>query len=324
MKIVWIFFFLGFCVLAAEAAGDEGAAPYVVVLGIAQDAGYPQAGCNKECCRDAWEQPGLRRFATSLALVDPATNQRWLFECTPDFREQLRLLDTTTGRLTLRDSDRNSGGTIPPALSGIFLTHAHIGHYAGLIHLGREVMGSDAVAVFAMRRMSEFLKSNGPWSQLVSLENIALRPLVDGGTIQLNERLGVTPFIVPHRDEFSETVGFVIEGPSKKILFIPDIDKWERWPRSIEGFIRQVDVAYLDATFYEPRELPGRDMSQIPHPFVVESIQRFQSLQEDERKRVRFIHMNHTNPAIRGGSKARQSIEKAGCRVAAQGEKIEI
>jgi pyrroloquinoline quinone biosynthesis protein B len=313
----------GILFLAHSDADAEN--PYVVVLGIAQDAGYPQAGCNKDCCREAWNQPQRRRFATSLALVDPATDQRWLFECTPDFREQLRLLD----EITRSRSDRDSGDSAPlaaatPALTGILLSHAHVGHYAGLIHLGREVIGAKSVPVYTMRRMSEFLKSNGPWSQLVSLQNITLRPMVDGGAIELNDRLTVTPFTVPHRDEFSETVGFVIEGPVKRVLFIPDIDKWERWSRRIEEMIRRVDVAYLDATFYSADELPGRDMSQIPHPFIVESLERFTKLRKDERQRVRFIHMNHTNPALRESTEARRIIEQAGCRVGRQSERVEI
>jgi pyrroloquinoline quinone biosynthesis protein B len=314
---------LALATLATSTAVAER--PFVVVLGTAQDAGYPQAGCHKECCREAWDHPQRRRFATSLALVDPESNQRWLFECTPDFREQLRLLDQTTHPVPGADSAVSvPSSAAPPALTGILLTHAHVGHYAGLIHLGREVIGAKTVPVFAMRRMSEFLKSNGPWSQLVSLQNIELRPLVDGGTIALNDRLKVTAFTVPHRDEFSETAGFVIEGPGKKILFIPDIDKWERWSRKIVDLIRQVDIAYLDATFYSENELPGRDMSQIPHPFIVESLARFSTLRPNERQRVRFIHMNHTNPALREGSEARQIIEASGCKVARQSERVEI
>ena len=47
--------------------------PYVMVLGVAQDAGYPQANCNKKCCKNAWEYPEKRKFVSCLALVDPKT-----------------------------------------------------------------------------------------------------------------------------------------------------------------------------------------------------------------------------------------------------------
>ena len=61
-----------FSVDAGEPAGES---PYVVVLGITQDGGYPQAGCKKECCRDAWKDPARRRHASSRMMV-LALNER--------------------------------------------------------------------------------------------------------------------------------------------------------------------------------------------------------------------------------------------------------
>jgi len=287
-------------------------APFILVLGIAQDAGYPQAGCEKECCAAAWRDPSRRRSITSLAIVDPLSRQRWLIECTPDFREQLQMLD---------DIAPPAQDTREADLDGILLTHAHVGHYAGLIHLGREAIGADHVPVFAMPRMKAFLESNGPWDQLVSLGNIELREMKADTAIQLNDRIAVTPFVVPHRDEYSETVGFRIDGPNRSILFIPDIDKWVKWDRRIEDVIAEVDVAYLDGTFYANGEIPGRDMSEIPHPFIEESMLRFASLPAKERAKARFIHLNHTNPALRADSDARAAIEAAGMNVASEGDR---
>jgi pyrroloquinoline quinone biosynthesis protein B len=199
-----------------------------------------------------------------------------------------------------------------------------MGHYAGLLHLGREVMGADGVPVHAMPRMEKFLRTQGPWSQLVDLKNIALRPMRDGRAFALNKRLRVTPFLVPHRDEFSETVGFRIEGPRQKILWLPDIDKWERWKTPLEKALAGVDVAYLDATFYADGELPGRDMSKIPHPFIAETMRRLKNQPAAVRAKVRFIHLNHTNPAHDPRSTAAQTIRAAGMRVAEQGERVEL
>ncbi len=290
----------------------------LVVLGIAQDAGFPQAGCDKNCCRQAWADPSLRRRVASLGVIDHATGQCWLFDCTPDFPSQLRMLDE---RYRL-GSEPIPSQREPPGLEGIFLTHAHIGHYAGLIHVGREVMGADKIPTYAMPRMEKFLIGNGPWSQLVELENIVLKPMQAGTEVRLNRRLTVTPFLVPHRDEFSETVGFTIKGPSKSVTFLPDIDKWSRWDRSIEKLIEQVDLAYLDGTFFENGEIPGRDMALIPHPFVAESINRFAALDETQRKKVRFIHFNHTNPVLQVGSKSAQEIKRAGMAIAVEGEVV--
>lgn len=302
------------CALLAQ---DSSQSPFVYVLGTAQDAGYPQAGCRKECCQDAWLDPAVARYATSLAVCDPVSHQVWLLDCSPDFKHQLQMLE----RLNSQQQAQPSNGY---ELNGIFLTHAHIGHYSGLIHLGREVMGTSGINVYAMPRMRKFLTSNGPWDQLVTLNNIQLQPLNADVAVKLNERLSVTPILVPHRDEYSETVGFIIEGPSRKVLFIPDIDKWSRWDRPIEDIVKAVDVAYLDGTFFGNGEIPGRDLSQIPHPFIQESLQRFSGQPAHIRNRVRFIHLNHTNPALKPNSAARRIIAEAECNVAEQGEKSEL
>ncbi len=307
--------FLASTAIATTALEVEGAAeadaPFAIVLGTAQDGGFPQAGCKKVCCNNAWGDATKRRAPASLGIIDPVSGQRWLIECTPSFPRQARRFDAAQPKLAGR-------------IDGILLTHAHMGHYAGLLHLGREVMGADGVPVHAMPRMEQFLRTQGPWSQLVDLKNIALKPMRDGRAIALNKRLRVTPFLVPHRDEFSETVGFRIEGPRQKILWLPDIDKWERWKTPLEKALAGVDVAYLDATFYADGELGGRDMSKIPHPFIAETMHRLKNQPAAVRAKVRFIHLNHTNPAHNPRSIAAKAIHSAGFRVAVQGERVEL
>jgi pyrroloquinoline quinone biosynthesis protein B len=284
--------------------------PFLIVLGVAQDGGVPQAGSADQA---GWDDASRRRLVVSLALVDPVSSERWMFEATPDFREQLHRLDVAF------PVDAR------PGLSGIFLTHAHIGHYSGLVFLGHESLGSRRVPVYAMPRMTEFLSRNGPWDQLIRYENIAMRLLEEGVRIDLNERLAVTPLRVPHRQEYSEVVGFRIDGPNRSVLFIPDIDSWEEWDSlgtRIEDEISEVDVAYLDATFFANGEIPGRDMSGFPHPFITRSMERFSGLPADERAKVRFIHLNHTNPALWPGSDARRTVEERGFRVAEETERV--
>ncbi len=281
--------------------------PYVVVLGIAQDGGYPQAGCRRADCVEGFAGNRERALVASLGIVDPSTGQRWIVDATPDFPAQLHRLERIAGA-------PRAGA---PVLDGVLLTHAHIGHYLGLAHLGREVLGAREVPVLAMPRMQTFLEENGPWSQLVSLRNIVLRPLVAGEAVALNERISVTPLVVPHRDEFSEAVGFVVRGPSRAILWLPDIDKWEKWSTSIESVVAQVDVAYVDATFYSADELPGRDLSEIPHPTVQETMERFGS--SPLRARIRLVHLNQSNPLLRDAS-LRRSIGKQGFAVAEEGD----
>lgn len=296
-------------------------APFAAILGIAQDAGYPHAGCRKECCLAAWKSPARRRMVSSLAVIDPATHERWIIDATPDFTSQLKLLEEIHPS---RSGQTGTAGSIASTLeiTGIVLTHAHIGHYTGLMFLGREGIGATNVPVYAMPRMREFLRTNGPWSQLLTLNNIELRPLDHGVSVKLNERISITPLLVPHRDEYSETVGIIVRGPNASLLFIPDIDKWEKWEMRIEDVIGRVDYALLDGTFFEDGEVRGRSMSEIPHPFITETLRRIAPLPPATRRKVTFIHLNHTNPALKEESKANRRIETAGSRVGREGEKF--
>jgi len=287
-------------------------APYIVVLGVAQDAGYPSIGCRGACCAPAWDDPAKRRFATSLGIVDPGTQKRWIIDCTPDFKDQLRLFDAHTPE------------GVRSCPHGIFITHAHVGHYAGLIQLGREALDTQKMPVWAMPRMALFLKENGPWNQLVELNNILVCEMVTDRPVELGDGLSVTPILVPHRGEYSETVGFRIEGPAKSALFIPDIDSWDGLTPSIEELIAGVDVAYLDATFFSADELGGRDMTQIPHPPVIETMRRLKNLPDCERAKVRLIHFNHTNPLLKADSAEVFAVREAGFNIAEHGEEIRL
>lgn len=297
--------------VAGTGVGQADESTYLYVLGVAQDAGYPQAGCYRPHCMRAWRDERHRRLVSSIAVVDEAGGASFLFDATPDVREQLYRLER-----------------VAPAarypLDGVLLTHAHMGHYTGLVHFGFEAMNADGMPVYAMPRMLEFLSTNGPWDQLVRFGNIALEPLVDGKAVALTDRVSVTPFRVPHRDEYSETVGFRIAGPEHTAVFLPDIDKWERWQTDIRDVVRTSDYVLVDATFFDGDELPGRDMSAVPHPFVVESMALFADLADDEKSRVIFIHMNHTNPLLVDGSEEQESVREAGFRIAYEGMRLEL
>jgi pyrroloquinoline quinone biosynthesis protein B len=297
------FFYLFILFLFSSFYPSKEEDPYIVVLGIAQDAGYPQIGCEKECCKKVYDGKTAKQMVSSIAIVDPVSKQKWIIDATPDLQEQLKLLDSfQTGEL-----------------SGILLTHAHIGHYTGLMYLGREAMNAKKVPVYAMPRMFGFIKNNGPWSQLVSLNNIELRKIKADSVIQLNERISVQPLLVPHRDEFSETVGYLIKTNKRSVLFTPDIDKWNKWERSIADLVKQCDYLLLDGTFYKEGELPGRNMSEIPHPFVEETMRLFAGFDTVDKSKIWFIHFNHTNPLIREDSDESKEVRAKGFNIAKQG-----
>ncbi len=287
--------------------------PYVLVLGTAQDAGLPQIGCHRERCLAAGKDAARRRLVTSLMLCDPRSSKRWIFDASPDLREQIA---NAAGHPPGREVAAGTGPR-PPLFEGVFLSHAHIGHYTGLMFLGRESYGARRVPTWATARMGAFLRDNEPWSQLVRLEQIEIRPLEPDVSIPLESNLGVVAMTVPHRDELSDTVGFVLSGPTRKLLYLPDIDKWSRWERRIEEVIARVDVALLDGTFFADGEIAGRAMSEIPHPFITESIARFAPLPARERDKIWFTHLNHTNPAADQSSEAAKQVLAAGMHIAA-------
>lgn len=304
MKSFSLSFFLFFFAIISFSQSNDGS-DYIQVLGIVQDAGYPHIGCEKDCCNVV--SPG-EYFVSCLGLVDKTNNKRYLFDATPDIHNQLNLVE------------KFPNGNI---VDGIFLTHAHIGHYTGLMYLGREGLGGDNIKVYALKRMVKFLTKNGPWDQLVKLNNISLQTISNNKFVKLSENILVIPIKVPHRDEYSETVGYKIIGKSKKLLFIPDIDKWEEWEKSIVDEVKLVDYAFIDGTFYNGSEL-NRDMSEIPHPSIEETLELFSNQPLAEKNKIYFIHINHTNPILTNKNGVRDLILNAGFNIAEKGLKLSL
>ncbi len=282
---------------------------YIQVLGIAQDGGYPHIGCSKQCCAKAWENDTLKKLVTSLALVDSQSGKWWLLEASPDITAQLHNFQSLT---------KGKYRFLP---DGVFLTHAHIGHYTGLAYFGREALNTHNVQVYAMPKMKEFLNKNGPWSQLALLKNINICSLHADSELVLTPNVSIIPFIVPHRDEFSETVGFKITTTNKKYLFVPDINKWNVWERSVVEEVKNVDIALIDGTFYTDNELPDRKMSEVPHPFIAETVHLFSNQPEPIRNKIHFIHFNHTNPLLWNNNKQKE-LQQLGYHITAQGERL--
>ena len=254
------------------------------VLGTAQDGGYPHAGCKKKCCKSVWNNPHLHRLPACLAAVDIKKRKFYLFDITPNLKEQLHFLESYNCEL-----------------AGVFITHAHVGHYLGLMDLGLEIMNVKNIPVYVMPRMRKFIANNQPMNQLVENKNINLVEICKQNDI-LFENFKVTPFEVPHRNELSETVGYQITINQKTIIFIPDIDSWDHWNYSLIDLVKNNDLLFLDGTFYNKSEIKTRDISKIPHPEIGDTIKKLSQLNNKEKQKVQFIHMNHTNPILRPDS----------------------
>ncbi len=295
-------------VLAALARTASGGGPgagsvEAIVLGNAQDGGVPHLGCRQELCVAARKDPSKRHRVASLGLVDAAAGKRFLIDATPDFAAQVEEL-----------------GGMPDA---ILLTHAHVGHYLGLAQLGREVAATRDLPVYCTPSMARFLRENRPWSRLVERGNIAIREIEPGREFSLTPGLRATALKVPHRDEDSDTVAYLLQGPSGRLLWLPDIDRWEKWDRRLETFAAEAGLTmFLDGTFFSADEIPGRSIADIPHPLVPDTARRLTAAGKPAA-RVYFVHLNHTNRLLWDEAAIRE-LEAQGLSVAPQGLRISL
>ena len=108
--------------------------------------GFPIQIAIVKTAQQAISNPQFRRFASSLAIVHPEEKAWHLIDATPDLKEQM-----TRVQMKL-----NMQGQL---MDRIFLTHAHLGHYPGLLFLGREAIGATGVPVMAGKKMKEMLEN---------------------------------------------------------------------------------------------------------------------------------------------------------------------
>ncbi len=247
----------------------------VLVLGTAQDGGFPHAGCACSACAAARRHPEAARKVASIAVVG-ATGRTLLVDATPDLTAQLALLAAETGRDRL----------VPDVIA---LTHAHIGHYLGLAWLGKEAMDARRVPVHGTARMLAFLRKNRPWSHLVERGEIDLQPLQPGEPFAF-DGVEIHAFLSPHRGEDTDTLAFELRGPTRRLVYVSDADVLG----GLAERLKEADVALVDGTFWSKDELPHRDILAVRHPFVSESVR----LLAGAKGEIWFTHFNHTNPLI--------------------------
>jgi pyrroloquinoline quinone biosynthesis protein B len=290
--------------------------PRVRILGIAQDGGLPHAACSCPRCDAARKDPTLSSPVASLGIITPDAQKAYLIDASPDIIEQLDAMSD------VRDLEAKRVDRTP--VDGIFLTHAHMGHYLGLAHLGFEAINTRALPLWASASMASFLKQNAPWSQLIELKNLEMRPFKDGDVVTLDEGVEVKAVHVPHRAEYTDTFAFIMKGTRKSVLYVPDISPWHKLNRPLADLFAHVDVALVDGTFYSGDELPGRDTQEIGHPLIVDTMELLQSRVDAGTLKVYFVHLNHSNPALDPNSEEREHLESRGFFVGWPGMEFEL
>ena len=281
----------------------------LIVLGTCQDGGYPQSGCTASCCKDVASD---NKLISSIAITNNAEDACWIIDASPDIKNQLNIIR------------KYIGNDLIPNISGVFLTHAHIGHYLGLLQFGLEVMNLKDIPVYAMPKMISFLKNNAPFNQLISNNNIILNEINEDLPVSIDSNCSIKAFNVPHRNELSETVGYKIITQKTSTIYLPDIDSWEDWDVDISSLIHDNDLIFLDGTFYDKAELKLRDISKVPHPSIVESTRIFDQLDVALRSKIVFTHFNHTNKILHPMSKEKSELISRGYNIPEEGQEYLI
>ncbi|MCK5562200.1 MAG: pyrroloquinoline quinone biosynthesis protein PqqB, partial [Thermoplasmata archaeon] len=215
-----------------------------------------------------------------------------------------------------RKSLLNSGFSF----NGILLTHAHMGHYMGLAQLGKESAAVSEFPVYSTLSMMQFLSSNEPFKSLIENRNIVANELIPGKSSVIDQNLNIMPFSVQHRHEYSDTVGYLIKGMKKQLLYVPDIDVLDH---ELVQIISSADIAIIDGTFYDKSELsPHIKFSEVQHPVISESAQVLERYLKDTE--IYFTHFNHTNPIIDLESDAAKTLKSQGFGMAYQGQTFEL
>ena len=279
-----------------------------VILGIAQDGGVPHPECNCQTC-SIYSSSRIQLSPTSLGVLDE--NHLHLFDVSRDLSRQLRMLPNKEKKVT-----------------DIWITHGHLGHVDGIGLFGREAIGAKGIRIHASKSMINLLEKTPRWNTMIQNGTLIPRQFDSGEIIETSNSISITAIQVPHRDEWTDTHAFIIKGPSKSILFLPDHDSWEETLRMVgEDTVLdwfqtlEANVILIDGTFWSPNEINHQE--QVPHPPILDSLERI-GKKTNESLDIQFIHLNHTNPLLISNSEENKVLQKYGWSIGNEGRQISL
>lgn len=306
----------------------------ICVLGAAAGGGYPQWNCNHPNSRRARaEDPAARQRTQSSITVSADTKDWFLFNASPDLRQQINDNAILHPKEGLRHSP----------IQGAVLTNADVDHVAGLLNL-RE---SQPLRLYGTQRVLDVLAANSIFNVLnpefVKREAMKLDQPVElrkpGGE---SAGIVVVPFAVPGKvalwlEDASKGADFGSVEEDTIALEVKDTDGNTRFfyipgcaemTTALAERLRGASLVFFDGTLWVDDEMirsgvgvkTGRRMGHMSVSGDAGTIAAFKDL--DVRRKI-FIHINTTNPILLDDSEERRQVEAAGWEVSYDGMQLE-
>jgi pyrroloquinoline quinone biosynthesis protein B len=254
--------------------------------------------------------------------------ERWfLLNASPDVREQLDCLP----------------GGIPAGIrhvpvEGIVVTDAELDHTLGIVLL-REARHLRLYATQAVRTILEHDSRILPMTQ--AFARVELTDLVPEQPLQLqyrdeeNSGIRVQAFRVAagpprfaRQEADGHTVGLLLEdaGTGGRCAFVPGCGHLDD---ALLARLAETDLVLFDGTFWTDDELISfgigdRRAREMDHQPVSGKDGTLARLSRLERPRKVYTHINNTNPMLLEGSSQRETVERAGIEVGADGMSFTI
>jgi len=291
-----------------------------IVLGSGAGGGFPQWNCACANCRLAWSGDPRVRPATQSSLALQLPDERWLLvNAAPEILKQIAAVPALQPRQAPRHSP----------IAEVLLTSGEVDAVAGLLSLRER----QPLVLRATRRVLGILAGNSVFDALHP-DNVERVPFTLEQPIMLGG-ITVTPFAVPGKApwyleaaapaEEEDTIALEFQDAAgRRAYYIPGC-------REVTPALRErLDGAALllfDGTLWADDEMRQagvgtRTGQAMGHHHLGGPDGSIRALEGVRLGRKIFIHINNTNPLLRGDSEERRQAAEAGWQVAHDGMEL--